>query len=173
MEEKKGKFKEFMKKLAGNIPEIASDVADVLLSPNPVGAGLAKLKEKLTEKKGTDERYSAALAEIEQNEREWQKEVFTLEMDDRKDARLTYREKNEMADKIANQVMRWNLVIAIVLVIANITVSIYVTQPAIVALASNVIGILLAQVIRERGTLMDFFFGSSLGSKTKENKLQQ
>lgn len=170
MEEKKSKFKDFLKRLAGNIPEIASDITEVALSPNPIGAGLLKIKERLMEKKETDERYRLALAEFEKNERDWQKEVFALEMEDKKDARLTYREKNEMADQIAKQVMRWNLIIAMALVIANIGVSIYIAQPAIIALASNVIGILLAQVIRERGTLMDFFFGSSLGSKTKESK---
>lgn len=169
MEEKKvGKFKEFLKKLSGNIPEIASDITDVLLSPNPIGAGLLKLKERLLEKKDSDERYRVALAEIEKSERDWQKEVFALEIEDKKDARLTYREKNEMADRIANQVMRWNLLLAMLLVGANVAVAIFLINPAIVAIASSTIGILLAQVIRERGTLMDFFFGSSLGSKIKD-----
>ncbi len=167
---RESKFGQFLTRIVGKIPELANDVADIAISPNPIGTGIQKILGRLKEKSENDERYREALLELEANRMEWEKEIFQIEVDDRKDARLTYRERNEMADRIARQVISWNLLMAMGLVVINILIPFFVTETSVVVLASNVIGILLGQVIRERGTVIDFFFGSSLGSKLKDKR---
>jgi hypothetical protein len=159
------KFGGFVTKVVGKFPELAGDIITVATSPNPVGATLNLLREKITEKAELAE----SIDELEKFKMEWEKEMAELEVKDRISARETYQLKNEMADKIANRIVRWNIWIALALVAINILCTLFLDNIAI-AVASNVIGILLGQVLRERGTVVDFFFGSSLGSKNKDDE---
>jgi len=92
-----------------------------------------------------------------------------LDLDNTKDARDMYKKTNHVrADEIADHVMSWNLPIIVVLVLLNIGVVSFVEGGALIAIASNFIGMAMKQLMSERQTIMNFFFGSSMGSKDKD-----
>lgn len=84
-------------------------------------------------------------------------------------ARGIYGKSKEMADSLANRIMTWNLPVMGLLVIANIGCIMWL-ESTLLAVVSNVIGGLLSQLSNERTTVVNFFFGSSTGSKDKDNK---
>lgn len=92
-----------------------------------------------------------------------------LDLENVKDARDMYKEVNhDRADAIADHVMTWNLPIIVVMVILNILVVTFIEGGALIAIASNFIGMAMKQLMSERQTVMNFFFGSSMGSKDKD-----
>ena len=92
-----------------------------------------------------------------------------MDLENTKDARDMYKKTNHArADEIAEQVMRWNLPVIVALVIINIIVVQYIEGGALIAIASNFIGMAMKQLMSERQTVMNFFFGSSMGSKIKD-----
>ena len=98
------------------------------------------------------------------------KEQMALE--DKKDARSAYKVHHEQADKIAERIMAWNLPCLLFLALAQVIV-IYLAKQfdlsvEIVAIVSNVLGLLIKSLLDERLSVVGFFFGSSLGSKTKD-----
>lgn len=94
-----------------------------------------------------------------------------MDLENTKDARDMYKTTNhERADAIADHVMTYNLPIIVVLVCLNIAVVNYIEGGALIAIASNFIGMAMKQLMSERQTVMNFFFGSSMGSKEKDRK---
>ena len=92
----------------------------------------------------------------------------------RNQAHETYRIKNEQADKIADQIIKYNLPVIFVLVLANVFIVHYLKDEAtLIAIASQVIGIAIGKLFAERQSIVNFFFGSSMGSKEKDLKLNQ
>lgn len=92
-----------------------------------------------------------------------------MHLENTKDARAMYKQTNHArADEIADHVMTWNLPIIVVLVIMNILVVTFIEGGALIAIASNFIGMAMKQLMSERQTVMNFFFGSSMGSKEKD-----
>jgi hypothetical protein len=85
-------------------------------------------------------------------------------------ARSMYMVSKEMTDYIAKRIMNWNLPMLLVMIAANI-VCVYFFDSVALALISNVIGQVMQQLINERTTLMNFFLGSSNGSKEKTREL--
>ena len=79
----------------------------------------------------------------------------------------TYQTNNAMADKIAEQIIKNNLPVIGVLVILNVAIVHFFEKPALIAIASNVIGVAIGHLFNERQAIVNFFFGSSLGSKNK------
>ena len=94
-----------------------------------------------------------------------------MQADEMKDARGAYKVHHEQADKVAESIMSKNLITIFVLVlvnIASIAVAKYFNLPGeILAIISNLIGIVIGQLLSERQSVVGFFFGSSLGSKMK------
>lgn len=73
----------------------------------------------------------------------------------------------EMADWIARRIMGYNVWIILFLVVLNVTLTFYI-ENALLAVVSNIIGIVMGQLIAERQTVVQFFLGSSIGSKLKD-----
>jgi len=92
----------------------------------------------------------------------------------RNKAHDTYQIKNEMADEIASRIISRNLPYIAVLVITNLILIYYMkTEVALLAIASNIIGITIGNLFAERQAIVNFFFGSSIGSKTKSRHIEK
>jgi len=91
-----------------------------------------------------------------------------LNLENTQGAREAYKVHHEQADKIANSVMRFNLWVVLGLVVTNIAVVHFIIDGPLVAIASNLIGIVVGHLIAERQNVINFFFGSSMGSKNKD-----
>jgi hypothetical protein len=95
-----------------------------------------------------------------------------MDEESRQRASGQYKVHNVQADKIAESIMARNLVIIFVLVLINV-VAVFTTSyfklddPATIAIISNLIGVVIGQLLAERQTVVSFFFGSSMGSKIK------
>lgn len=85
-------------------------------------------------------------------------------------ARSMYQVSKEMTDYIAKRIMNWNLPMLVLLIAANIA-CVYFFDSVALALISNVIGQVMQQLINERTTLVNFFLGSSNGSKEKTREM--
>lgn len=92
--------------------------------------------------------------------------------EDRKSARQMYQATDhKTADDLAQKVFNWNPFMIVALVLAQIGVLVYVTDPAVASAASAVIGGSISYLWQERQTVIGFFFGSSHGSKVKTDKM--
>ena len=83
-------------------------------------------------------------------------------------ARGIYAQSKDITDGLANKIMNWNLSLIFVLVILNIACVTYLDS-ALLAIVSNVIGMVMQKLFEERSSVTNFFFGSSQGSKQKNN----
>lgn len=87
-------------------------------------------------------------------------------------AHTTYNVKSDMADTVATQIIKRNLPIIAVLLTINIAIVYFMKEfPNMIAIASNIIGIATANLFNERQAVVNFFFGSSIGSKEKDDKI--
>lgn len=94
-----------------------------------------------------------------------------MQLENTKSARDMYKVNPEQASKVADSIMKYNLVIVFLLVIINVLAVIHLKDDAaILAIVSNFIGIVMMALIQERQSVVNFFFGSSMGSKNKTNK---
>lgn len=92
-----------------------------------------------------------------------------LDEESRERASEQYKVHHAAADEIAKKIMTQNLIIVFVLVIVN-TLAVYYLKDlgALLAVVSNLIGVVIGQLLNERHQVTSFHFGSSLGSKTKD-----
>lgn len=96
-----------------------------------------------------------------------------IEQDKYATAHTTYKTDNTMADKIARQVISWNLPVIFLLVAGNVwIVDRFKDDATLIAIVSNVIGIAIGKLFSERQAVINFFFGSSIGSKEKDRHIQ-
>lgn len=97
-----------------------------------------------------------------------------MRLKDVQDARAMYKEENTQADKLSDLVMKWNLVIILCLVAINVLAILYLTTNAtVLALISNLVGVVVGALLGERQQVTGFYFGSSLGSKNKDKERQK
>ncbi|CAN5689251.1 hypothetical protein BH11BAC1_BH11BAC1_30100 [soil metagenome] len=89
------------------------------------------------------------------------------------DSRQMYTGKNGMADFVARRVINWNLPVIALLIGGLVACVICLEDKILLALISSAIGGVTAQLISERQVLINFFFGSSQGSKEKAELLQK
>lgn len=90
-------------------------------------------------------------------------------------AHETYRMKNDKQDRIAEQIIRYNLPVIFLLVCINIALVYFLRDKeysTLIAIASNIIGVVIGNLMNERQAIINFFFGSSMGSKEKQEKLE-
>ncbi len=157
------KFKDT--KVGGFLTKFAPEVIDAVgdfFPPVKVVAGLFDAQPNVS----TEQR-----AEFETLLKDYEANELAAYLADRRDARDLYKEKNNMADKVAKQVINLNLIVIAVLVVANIVCIMYLDK-ALLAIVSNVVGMVIQALIQERTTVVQFFFGSSKGSKDKDyNKI--
>lgn len=86
----------------------------------------------------------------------------------------TYIIKNDMADGIASQIISRNLPLIGLLVTVNVLLVYFLQDNAsLIAIASNIIGVAIGNLFNERQAIINFFFGSSIGSKEKDNEISK
>jgi hypothetical protein len=103
----------------------------------------------------------------------WEQELVRLQYEDLASARAMYSgAKNDMADKLANRIMSWNLPAIVALVAGNCAVVYTIDNPTIAVALGNIIGASITYLWAERSQVVGFFFGSSIGSKDKSAMLQ-
>lgn len=173
----KTKFGKFIDKVAKSLPNVATDIFEIATSQNPIGATIGLVKERLLDERDSqDDKGKAVINELIQElrirEMEFEKEVYALEIEDRKSARNMYVQKSELADKVGNNVMLWNLpAIALLLIIEVVCIIYLKDKVGVVAIISGAIGAVIQALITERITVIQFLYGSSKGSKDKQEKL--
>lgn len=153
------------------LPSLAGDILSVVTSPNPAGATLETLKEKLAHK-STGQVGDNFLKQINAlTEKDF--EVFKISIQDRQDARNMYIQTgHEQADKIASHIMSRNLPYIVVMASVNVLVLLFAESwnlsTAVVLAVGNVIGMVIQSLIQERAQVVGFYMGSSIGSKMKD-----
>lgn len=89
-------------------------------------------------------------------------------LDNTKDARAMYQKSNDMADKVADRIIRFNLPIGFLLLAINALFTYYMQDhAALISGLSTLIGAVVHALLKERQDVINFFFGSSMGSKMK------
>lgn len=126
-----------------------------------------------------------ALKEAEYRLKSLDFEKLKLELEDKKEdnrheetkyttAHTTYVTKSDMADNIAKQIIDRNLPLIGILVVINVALVYFLQDRAnLIAIASNIIGIAIGNLFSERQAIVNFFFGSSIGSKEKDNHIKE
>ncbi|HQW94474.1 MAG TPA: hypothetical protein PLU58_01665 [Saprospiraceae bacterium] len=79
-------------------------------------------------------------------------------------AREVYKSKSEMTDRVALLVMRYNLPL-IGLCLIMLAAATYYLESVILSLLSATIGSVITMLSGERLSVINFYFGSSIGSK--------
>lgn len=83
-------------------------------------------------------------------------------------AHETYQTSHDMSDTIATQIIKRNLPIIGLLVLSNVAIVYFMqNNPNLIAIVSQIIGIAIGNLFAERQAIINFFYGSSLGSKIK------
>lgn len=85
----------------------------------------------------------------------------------------TYQVNGGMSDTIASQIIKRNLPIIGLLVLCNVAIVYFMQDnPNLIAIVSQIIGIAIGNLFAERQAIINFFYGSSLGSKVKSSILE-
>lgn len=95
-------------------------------------------------------------------------ELTLAALADVQNAREMYKVQHDTADDIANRVITQNHLAVMLLIIANGLVLVYVKDQVLAVAAGNLIGGSIAALWQERQKILNFYFGSSLGSKIKD-----
>lgn len=102
-------------------------------------------------------------------------EYYKMQLQDISNARDMYDKSQEQADRLSNQIMKWNIWAILGMLILNVGVLIasdkFKFDNSIVLIVGNTIGFIIQSLINERGQVTGFYFGSSLGSKQKDKKV--
>lgn len=193
LKNKKGEktgFGKFLDKVGSSFPDIAEDILDVATSGNPIGVIIDKAREGL-QKAVTDKQVGeqktleaeALLAQLEQESKDWELEVFKVEVEDKKRASAMYGDEGskDISDELARQIFKYNNQFVLGAIgcafIVNLSVALAVPHDlqAIVFGALNGPMVLLGVVVRgwmaEREQVGGFYWGSSIGSKDKQKEL--
>lgn len=159
VKEKLGKSDSTAAKVATKVVDIASQLTG---ETNP---------DLITKKLSSDPALAAKLKEtLINNEHELNMAGYV----DRQSARDMHKVNHQQADKIAQRIMSHNLPYIFVLLIINALVVYYLQeQGALIATISNVLGMTIKSLFDERHAVTGFYFGSSLGSKLKDNKVKE
>lgn len=97
-----------------------------------------------------------------------------LELKDIANARNMYTDTdNDTANFIAKRVINYNLWVVILAVNIEILTVIYMDDKTLIAIVSSAVGAFTTALLQERQQIINFFFGSSLGSKKKTDTLNK
>lgn len=80
---------------------------------------------------------------------------------------------HEMADEIATRVIKWNLWVVLLAVIIEIGAVLLLDDKVLIAVISGAIGSITTALLQERQQIINFFFGSSRGSKNKDKLINK
>jgi hypothetical protein len=154
----------------GNTERVAETIADVVatMQGNPTPQNQAKLQSLV------DSLDPLEIQKLEMGIQQINLEREKAYLQDRQGARSMYQVHNVQADKIADRVMRWNLIFIFLVLLINVGSVIWLKENGtILAIIGNVLGMVLKGLFDERQQVGAFYFGSSMGSKQKDQKAQQ
>tara|TARA_R110000803_G_scaffold169492_1_gene232514 strand:- start:831 stop:1349 length:519 start_codon:yes stop_codon:yes gene_type:complete len=107
------------------------------------------------------------ISELVKKKREF-REDYNQYFEDIKDARDTYEKTDhKIADSIAMRIINYNLWVVLLAVIIEILAVIFIDDKVLIAIISGAIGSITTALLQERQQVINFFFGSSKGSKDK------
>lgn len=115
---------------------------------------------------------AAAQVEVRNKLIDNKQEIIRLQYQDRSDARDMYKNSDhKKADDIASVIMKYNLPLIVLLLVANVVAVQFIQNTAVAVAVGNLIGGSVAAMWQERQQVVGFFFGSSIGSKDKTKAL--
>jgi hypothetical protein len=160
------KFKGFLDKVKDKVEDVdVIGVAGKALTGN-IGGAIGDLMTGLSGSASPEA--ESLLNELKMRQMEFEKEMYALEVEDRKSARDMYvNAEHSQANKIADNVMRFNLIVICAMVCIQVLVIMYI-DGQIAAVITGIVGTITGALINERNTVVNFFFGSSQGSKDKD-----
>lgn len=172
--ELKEKFKQFKDSpLFGIIKSVAPDIldgaTDLVATAFPALAPLNNLVDKALDRcrdKGNSDGVAQLTAARDSYMSEL--ELYYKDMDSSRDM---YKEtEHEMADSIADNVIKRNLIFVAVLVVVQVGSVIYIDDKVLIAVISSACAGIITALLQERQQVINFFFGSSKGSKDKDKR---
>lgn len=152
-----------IKKIAPNVLDSATDImATAVPALSPLNNIIDKAIGVASDNGDEDAVYEILAA----------KEDYLKELDmyyaDLKSARDMYRSTDhEQADRIADNVIKYNLFIVMLMVLIQCLVIMFV-DGKVAAVITGIVGTVTGALLQERNTVINFFFGSSKGSKDKD-----
>lgn len=95
--------------------------------------------------------------------------LVELQYKDVSHARDTYKETDhKVADFVAKKVINYNLWVVLAAILIEVLSVIYIDDKVLIAIISGAVGGFVTALLQERQQVINFFFGSSKGSKDKE-----
>ena len=95
--------------------------------------------------------------------------LVELEYKDVANARHTYKETDhKVADFVAKKVINYNLWVVLAAILVEVLAVVYIDDKVLIAIISGAVGGLVTALLQERQQIINFFFGSSMGSKNKQ-----
>jgi len=163
------KFKDtaIFKTIKSIAPEVLDTVTDIAATVYPpLGIVNTLVDKALGVAKGKGN--SGAEKKLNEAKVDYDSEL-ELYYEDLKSARDMYKSTDHaQADKIADNVIKFNLIIILLMVVIQVLVILYI-DGQIAAVITGVVGTITGALLNERSTVINFFFGSSQGSKDKDN----
>ena len=165
---KETQFFKVLQKVGPEVLDVATDAAALVFPGMDIVNNIAdKAIDTLRVKGGVES--EAQIRDIQAAKDQYQREYLDY-LKDVADAREMYEKTGgSMADTIAKKVIDWNLWLILALVVGQICVILFVPGQ-VAAIATGAIGTITGALIQERNTLINFFFGSSHGSKEKDKR---
>lgn len=92
-----------------------------------------------------------------------------LAFKDREDARSMYKVHHDQADEIASNIMKYNpLYILLVIIALGAAYFFLKEKPELLMAATSILSMAVSRLFDERKEVTGFFYGSSMGSKQKD-----
>lgn len=149
-------------------PDLAEAAFNIAKNPNPINA-VSEIVNVFREAGAHD-----IAQEFEAQKQEIDREllVYNLDAEDRASARANYINTKDFSDEIGKRVFNWNLPFVALLVAAVIVCAQYL-EGGLLATIAGLVGAIIRDLMAERQTLVNFLWGSSLGSKKKDEQREQ
>jgi hypothetical protein len=97
---------------------------------------------------------------------------YEMDLKDMASARDMYKSTDhEVADFVAKRVINFNLWVVLGALIIEVISVIHIEDKILIAIISGAVGSLTTALLQERQQIINFFFGSSMGSKKKQEVL--
>ena len=150
-----GKFlRTLTKKVLPNVLEavVGGDLAKAIgiISNDPENAGLSK------------------------NEAEEFFRLVELDLKEMANVRDMYKNTDHsVADFVAKKVINFNLWVVLGAILIEVLSVIYINDKVLIAIISGAVGGVVTALLQERQQIINFFFGSSMGSKNKQKYLNR
>ena len=148
-----GKFlRTLTKKVLPNVLEavVGGDLAKAIgiISNDPENAGLSK------------------------NEAEEFFRLVELDLKEMANVRDMYKNTDHsVADFVAKKVINFNLWVVLGAILIEVLSVLYINDKVLIAIISGAVGGVVTALLQERQQIINFFFGSSMGSKNKQKYL--